>query len=89
MTDSPNTPRAFSSETAKLKGEAPQPQSATWQITGIDISRWQREISWQQALSQSISFAFIKATEGTQVIDSQFERNMHETARLGIPCSVV
>ena len=93
MTDITDTPSAVSQgnrrlpETAKLTGEAHQPQSTTWQITGIDVSRWQREIDWQQALTQGLSFSFLKATEGTQVIDSQFERNMHETARLGIPSS--
>ena len=57
----------------------------TFPITGIDVSRWQKEIDWQQALSQPISFAFIKASEGNKIFDSQFERNMQETARLGIP----
>ena len=64
-------------------------------ITGIDVSRWQREINWSLALSQGISFAFFKVNEGTYaeslrdsaVIDSQFERNMSETARLGMPSS--
>jgi lysozyme len=77
MTDIPDNKPAVSTETAKL--------SPTWEMVGIDFSRWQREIDWSLALSQSISFAFIKSSEGTQVIDSQFERNMQETARLGIP----
>jgi lysozyme len=54
-------------------------------VTGVDVSRWQKSIDWQKALHQGISFAFVKASQGGNIIDSQFERNMQETARLAIP----
>jgi lysozyme len=62
-------------------------------ITGIDVSRWQKEIQWENALAQGISFAFIKASDGyladsrniAALIDPQYERNMQETSKLGIP----
>jgi len=80
-------------ETAKLTSEATHVQSLTFEVNGIDVSRWQKEVNWERALSAGITFAFIKASEhnradarnGSAIIDSQFERNMQETAHLGIP----
>lgn len=58
---------------------------ANYEVTGIDVSKWQREIDWHQALSKGISFAFIRASEGNRQVDPYFERNLAETGRLGIP----
>ncbi|MBK8710553.1 MAG: glycoside hydrolase family 25 protein [Niastella sp.] len=49
-------------------------------IHGIDVSRYQKNISWQQVREMkirgiSIDFAFIKATEGTDRVDEKFGRN--------------
>lgn len=54
-------------------------------VHGVDVSRWQKDIDWAMALSQGISFAFIKATEGKSILDSQYDRNMEETGALSIP----
>jgi len=56
-----------------------------YEVTGIDVSKWQREIDWHKALGAGISFAFIRASEGNKQVDPYFERNMAETGRLGIP----
>jgi len=85
MNPSSNEHIELRSNSGKLTITSSQPLSAEWQIVGIDVSRCQKEIDWQQALNQEISFAFIKSSEGNKIIDSQFERNMAETARLGIP----
>lgn len=52
---------------------------------GIDVSHYQREVDWQKAKSAGVQFAFVKASEGTSLIDSQFARNWQELRRLGIP----
>lgn len=49
-------------------------------IHGIDISRYQQQINWKAVKSmrsggKSLSFAFIKATEGVNQIDRRFEFN--------------
>ena len=54
-------------------------------VTGIDVSKYQIEIDWQQALSQGISFAFIRSSEGNKQTDAFFDRNMQETGKLSIP----
>lgn len=44
-------------------------------VTGIDVSSYQGEIDWKLLSSQNISFAFIKATEGSSHVDPFFETN--------------
>jgi lysozyme len=51
-----------------------------YQIHGIDVSRYQKRINWpvvksMQVNNVKIGFAFIKATEGANFTDAQFERN--------------
>lgn len=41
-------------------------------VHGIDVSRWQGDIDWAQARAAGISFAYIKATEGGDLIDPMF-----------------
>ncbi|WP_299707778.1 glycoside hydrolase family 25 protein [uncultured Pontibacter sp.] len=53
-------------------------------ILGIDVSKYQRKINWEKVRDNDVSFAFIKATEGVKLKDSQFERNWEETQQVGI-----
>ncbi|WP_082890993.1 GH25 family lysozyme [Brevibacillus sp. SKDU10] len=39
----------------------------TTNIKGIDVSKWQGEINWNQVASDGVKYAFIKATEGTSI----------------------
>ena len=47
-------------------------------VKGVDVSSYQKEIDWQGLESEGISFAFIKATEGSSHIDKNFEKNWTE-----------
>ena len=38
-------------------------------VIGVDVSSYQGEIDWEILSSQNISFAFIKATEGSSFVD--------------------
>jgi lysozyme len=53
-------------------------------ILGIDVSKYQRKINWEKVRDNDVSFAFIKATEGVKLKDSQFERNWEGTHQVGI-----
>lgn len=53
---------------------------AGYEIHGIDVSRYQQTINWEEVKSMEskgvkIGFAFIKATEGITRSDRQFKRN--------------
>lgn len=45
-------------------------------VRGVDVSSYQGNIDWQTLASQDISFAFIKATEGSSYKDSKFDANL-------------
>lgn len=53
-------------------------------VHGIDVSRYQQDINWDTVATQQIDFAFIKATEGRELIDICFEQNWRELKRVGI-----
>ena len=60
------------------------PSDEDYPIRGIDVSSYQGEIDWDVISSQNISFAFIKATEGTTFIDEKFVYNYEEAAKTNI-----
>lgn len=58
-----------------------------YQVHGIDVSRYQGGIDWESVVQMksggdSISFVFIKATEGKLYRDPYFRRNWEESQRL-------
>ena len=60
-----------------------------YHIHGIDVSKYQQEISWEnvkqmQVKNVKINFAFIKATEGLGRIDENFRRNWFHAQKAGI-----
>jgi len=61
-----------------------------YEIHGIDVSRYQQLINWSEVKdmevdSIKIGFAFIKATEGVDNVDAQFERNWLHAGEENIP----
>lgn len=59
-------------------------------IHGIDVSRHQSAINWQdvqamQIKNVKIGFGFIKATEGIESVDGRFRKNWFDAKEAGIP----
>lgn len=59
---------------------------------GIDVSKWQGEINWEQVKASGVEFAIIRLGEiyqnDTNYVDTYFERNYSECKRLGIPVGI-
>ncbi|MDO5573534.1 MAG: DUF6070 family protein [bacterium] len=53
-------------------------------VKGIDVSHYQGEIDWKQIKNQNITFAFIKATEGSGYVDETFLYNWEQAKQAGI-----
>ncbi len=53
-------------------------------VHGIDVSHYQAHINWDIIADQKIDFAFVKATEGAEHIDSLFTNNWTEIKRVGM-----
>ncbi len=54
-------------------------------VHGTDVSKYQTSIDWHKAKSNGVSFAFIKATEGGDRIDSYFDEHWARTKAAGVP----
>ena len=60
-----------------------------YSIHGIDVSRYQDAIDWNDVKAMhikniSIRFSFIKATEGSDDVDSRFKRNWRAAKETGL-----
>lgn len=51
------------------------PSQTKYPVRGIDVSSYQGEIDWEVLAAQDLSFAFIKATEGSGYQDAYFPSN--------------
>ncbi len=54
-------------------------------IKGIDVSHHNGHVEWKKLKTQSIEFAFIKASEGLSVADARFPANSQGSKLAGIP----
>ena len=71
----------FSFRWNAIYGEGVNPDG--FEVRGIDVSRYQEHIDWEQLRNaningQPIRFVFIKATEGTDLIDPSFNENFYQ-----------
>ncbi|KAJ7108753.1 glycoside hydrolase family 25 protein [Mycena epipterygia] len=57
---------------------------ATTQPHGIDVSHYQPTVDWASVKSKGISFAYIKATEGTTYIDPTFSSKYTGATKAGL-----
>ena len=56
------------------------------QQLGIDVSHYQGYINWEEvAQDKSITFVYVKATEGASLVDDFYVRNLYGAKRVGIP----
>ena len=53
-------------------------EAEKYEVRGVDVSEYQGEVDWDRIKSQGISFAFIKATEGSKGKDSYFDKNFEK-----------
>lgn len=56
-------------------------------VHGVDVAKWQGDLNWNTLKNQGIEFAFIKATEGGDLLDDKFAQNWRASQRANIPRS--
>jgi len=54
-------------------------------VQGIDVSHYQLEIDWRRVKGAGARFAFIKATEGGDLLDPRFRDNWAGAKAAGVP----
>lgn len=55
-----------------------------WEVWGVDVSSYQGQVDWELLRRQGVDFAFIKATEGSSLVDPCFFRNWAEAQAAGV-----
>ena len=60
------------------------PSDKAYPVRGVDVSAYQGDIDWNALAKQNISFAFIKATEGSSFVDKHFSRNWQQAVRTNL-----
>ena len=74
--------------TSSVADNADAPKGYT--VHGIDVSHHQGSINWELLRNSAsidgypVIFAFIKATEGSDIVDSQFKKNFEGARKYGI-----
>lgn len=58
---------------------------SSFPVHGIDAARFQGQMNWRQIKRQGIEFAWLKATEGGDLLDPEFKGNWRAAKRAGIP----
>ncbi|MEO1346967.1 MAG: GH25 family lysozyme [Pseudomonadota bacterium] len=53
-------------------------------VHGVDVSRFQKDINWRLVRGAGVKFAFIKATEGGDLLDPKFKENWRAAGAVGI-----
>jgi len=66
--------KQFTPDTRQVTAATLTP-NASWGPAGIDVSHYQGTINWSSVKAAGISFAYIKATEGTTYTDPMFSAN--------------
>lgn len=67
-----------------LSMKAWHPSEDDYPIQGIDVSHHQGAIDWPALPAQGVDFAYIKATEGGDFVDTHFARNWEAARTAGI-----
>lgn len=57
------------------------PDAETYPVQGIDVSTYQGTIDWPVLASNDLTFAFIKATEGSSFQDEKFKYNWENAGK--------
>ncbi|MEO0894637.1 MAG: GH25 family lysozyme [Pseudomonadota bacterium] len=73
-------PKFADSDPVDFKPYTPQ----RFPVHGIDVSRFQGDVSWKIVRGAGIEFAFIKATEGGDLLDPKFKENWRAAGNAGV-----
>ena len=50
---------------------------------GIDVSKHQGLIDWQQVAQTKVAFVYVKATEGASLVDPRYKENIKSAKKAG------
>ena len=79
------TPDPFATPTpSPTPTPTPTPTPFLPTIEGIDVSHWQNTIDWAQVAASGKRFAYMKASEGTDLVDNTYATNRAQARTYGL-----
>lgn len=60
------------------------PSEARYPVRGVDVSHYQETVDWQVLAKQGLTFAYVKATEGSGTADECFAANWQGARAAGL-----
>ena len=60
------------------------PSEKKYPVRGVDASHYQGQMNWERIAEQGITFAFLKATEGSGTVDDCFAENWKNARAAGL-----
>ncbi len=60
------------------------PSKNRYPVRGVDASHYQGQMNWERIAEQGITFAFLKATEGSGTVDDCFTENWNNARAAGL-----
>jgi len=60
------------------------PAKRDYPVRGVDASHYQGQMNWETIAQQGITFAFLKATEGSGTVDDCFQENWENARAAGL-----
>lgn len=60
------------------------PPKSKYPVRGVDASHYQAQMNWERIAEQDITFAFLKATEGSGMVDDCFADNWNNARAAGL-----
>ncbi len=60
------------------------PSQSKYPVRGVDASHYQGQMNWERIAEQGITFAFLKATEGSGTVDDCFADNWKNARAAGL-----
>lgn len=76
----PVAPNFRDADPVDFKGQKP----SRFPVHGIDAARFQKSINWSQARRNGVNFAFLKATEGGDMLDPMFNSHWRGAGEAGV-----
>jgi lysozyme len=74
------SPNFGDADPADHGGKPPQ----AYPVHGIDVAKYQTGVDWETARANGVNFAFIKATEGGDLVDEMFRDHWRGAGRAGV-----
>jgi len=68
-----------------ITGDDLFPSPSDYEVSGIDVSKYQGDIDWNSVRAAGVRFAWIKATEGGDRADEKFAQNWASAKAAGVP----